>query len=419
MSYSAIIARLVNVRAHPDADRLKLATVCGNQVIVGIDSEEGEVGIYFPSDGQLSEAYASSNDLVRRKDAEGNNIGGMFCEKRRVRMMKLRGEFSDGYFAPLSSLKGSEKLPVGYEFTALNGIEVCNKYIIHAPSDFKNKKGGQSKKYGIRCEDFKPHFDTTQLGRAIEKLSEGDNIIITDKMHGTSSRVCNLPVNIKYGWFKRLISKIFRLNLQATEYRTLLGTRRVIKGFYEDMREDWFRTRATSNFATELHQGETIYGEIVGWEHNNKTIMPSISKKKLGKGLRRYVNHDDVMVYKYNVPAGECEHFVYRITQTDPRGNITELSWDQVKKRCHELGIQYVPEIASLIYNGDEDTFLAYCDELRQGDDYFDESHIREGVVIRAENDRGMICLKHKNNDFKLLEDGSKADGVVDPEDEA
>jgi hypothetical protein len=30
MSYQAVCAKLTNVRAHPNADRLKLATVCGS-----------------------------------------------------------------------------------------------------------------------------------------------------------------------------------------------------------------------------------------------------------------------------------------------------------------------------------------------------------------------------------------------------
>ena len=52
MSYKAIVTRLSNVRPHPNADRVKLATCHGNQVVIGLDSNEGDLGVYFPSDGK-------------------------------------------------------------------------------------------------------------------------------------------------------------------------------------------------------------------------------------------------------------------------------------------------------------------------------------------------------------------------------
>ena len=77
-NHQAVVVALKNVRPHSNADRLKLATVCGCQIIVGIDSEEGDVGIFFPEGVRLSEEFATVNDLIRRKDENGNNAGGMF-----------------------------------------------------------------------------------------------------------------------------------------------------------------------------------------------------------------------------------------------------------------------------------------------------------------------------------------------------
>jgi hypothetical protein len=37
MSYEAIVAR-IHTRPHPNADRLQLGTVCGHQVVVGLDT---------------------------------------------------------------------------------------------------------------------------------------------------------------------------------------------------------------------------------------------------------------------------------------------------------------------------------------------------------------------------------------------
>lgn len=94
----AIIAP-ITVSKHPNADRLQLGSVFGSQVVVGMDVKSGDVGIFFQEGLQLSDEYAKANDLVRRKDADGNAAGGFFEENRRVRCQKFRGTKSEGYWA--------------------------------------------------------------------------------------------------------------------------------------------------------------------------------------------------------------------------------------------------------------------------------------------------------------------------------
>lgn len=62
MSYQAIIAR-VSTRPHPNADKIQLGTVCGSQVVVSLDTQDGELGVYFPVDGVLSHEYCVANHL--------------------------------------------------------------------------------------------------------------------------------------------------------------------------------------------------------------------------------------------------------------------------------------------------------------------------------------------------------------------
>ena len=93
--YCAYVTKLKNVRKHPNADRLVLADVFDSTVVVGANSTDGDVVIYFPCDGQLSVDYCKENDLVRRKDENGNNVGGFLDpDKRNVKAIKLRGEKS-------------------------------------------------------------------------------------------------------------------------------------------------------------------------------------------------------------------------------------------------------------------------------------------------------------------------------------
>ena len=76
MAYTGFITTLKNVHKHSNADRLQIGECFGNSVIVSLDYVEGQLGVYFPVDGQLSEEFCKVNDLVRRKDENGNPCGG-------------------------------------------------------------------------------------------------------------------------------------------------------------------------------------------------------------------------------------------------------------------------------------------------------------------------------------------------------
>ena len=96
MAYQAYITRIKNVRKHSNADRLMIGSCFGNDIIIGKDTKENTLGIYFPTDGQLGKEYAEKNNLVRVNDENGKNIGGYLDpNKRHIKTIKLRGEYSD------------------------------------------------------------------------------------------------------------------------------------------------------------------------------------------------------------------------------------------------------------------------------------------------------------------------------------
>lgn len=171
MAYCGYVTTLKNVRPHSNADRMKLADCFGNTICVGIDAAEGEIGVYFPTDGQLSVEYCAQNDLVRRKDENGNPAGGYLDpEKRNIRAIKLRGEKSDGLFMPLSSFAYTgvnfDEWTVGTPITVVNGHEICQKYIPYKAN--KSVAGGAGARVKRRAKRsiaplFYEHKDTEQL----------------------------------------------------------------------------------------------------------------------------------------------------------------------------------------------------------------------------------------------------------------
>ena len=169
--YKAYITVLTNVRKHPNADRLLLADVFGNTVCVSLDYVEGEIGVYFPTDGQLSTEFAEKNNLLRKKDDAGNNIGGyMDPNKRNVTAIRLRGEKSDGLFLPLSCLTytgvNMDTLNVGDVIEGtVNGHEICCKYVPRRNVRHGHYSDGNKtrKKKVAVAPLFAEHADTEQL----------------------------------------------------------------------------------------------------------------------------------------------------------------------------------------------------------------------------------------------------------------
>ena len=63
--------------------------VFGNNIIVDLSYKEGQRVVFFPVDGRLSDEYAEANNLVRKKDEAGNNIGGYLEPgKNNIRALK-------------------------------------------------------------------------------------------------------------------------------------------------------------------------------------------------------------------------------------------------------------------------------------------------------------------------------------------
>ena len=48
------VVEVKQLRPHPNADKLQIATFFGNDTCVGLDVKIGDVGIYFPADLLLS-----------------------------------------------------------------------------------------------------------------------------------------------------------------------------------------------------------------------------------------------------------------------------------------------------------------------------------------------------------------------------
>lgn len=432
--YQAYITRIKNVRPHSNADRLQVGECFGNTTIVSITTEPDSLGIYFPTDGKLSTQYASANNLLRIKDSEGNNTGGYLDpDKRHISTLKLRGEKSDGLFMPLSSLSqftpDLSKLKEGNTITTLNGHLICEKYIpqrnnprnSNAQTNTKTSNKQNYKTDTISYPYFKEHSDTSQLAYNLNQFKEGNNCIITLKVHGTSQRtsytIKEKKTILPY-WIYKILTKLNIKLPTKQSYDYICGTRRVILKNYESgyYGNDSFRKTHHNKFINKLHKGETAYYEVAGYTNTNQTIMPicNNSKTKDKEFIKQYGKETK---FTYGCNEGESEIYVYRMTMTNSDGYVIEYPWHLVKTRCEQMGIKYTPELDSFIFTTTND-LMDRVNVHSDGTDPIGKTHIREGCVVRIENKEKFTAYKHKNFNFKVLESIIKIDDVLDMEEE-
>ncbi len=338
-NYTPVVVSITSLRPHSNADRLVCTNIFGNNVIVGKETQIGDKGIYFPLESQIDATFAVNNDLIRRKDANGKPAGGMFDENRRVRCQKFRGEKSEGFWIPIQSADYLRADNIVYDGDITRDGDhlpsLATKYIpaYQKSSGGASKKGARQPRESKMIENqFRFHADTAQLGRNIHKINPDDVVVITWKVHGTSSIVSNCLTKRSLSPLDKLL-RWFGASIKDTHYEYVYASRRVIKNEFQETKqhyygEDLWSVVGKRYFEGKLHTGETVYFEIVGFTEAGAPIQKGFDYgcDPSGIGVKNKV-------------------FVYRITQTAVDGTVVELQWNQVKERCKQLDVQTVPEI--------------------------------------------------------------------------
>jgi hypothetical protein len=203
------------------------------------------------------------------------------------------------------------------------------------------------------------------------------------------------------GKYKRVIPEENYVVMTGT--RNTILKERTVPGFYGN---EEFRGLCEDKVRDYLRKGEILYYEIVGYTTTGKAIMPNVKlSKRDNKEL--YREYGNTMRYTYGCKENECEMYIYRITNVNPDGIAVDLPWFQVVKRCKELGVNHVPELdrfTSFESFRWEDRLLSLARSFSKGSSTIDDTHIREGVVIRVESEHGVKVYKHKSHEFYVLE---------------
>lgn len=420
--YEGIVCELKDVKKHPNADRLQVANVLGGYVvIVGLEAETGDVGVFFKPGIQLSVEYARVNKLTR-------DLGGFFHNNRVVKPIKLRDVQTEGFFTSLQSVYNledssevsGEQLDIGDHVSSYAGAPVCRRYESPAlkrhssgPNKAKSRQSANNIIAGLERHYSTPHFKDS-AHKAL-KAEEG-RVYVTEKLHGTSGRTSHalLKPSPLTGWLEKARNAIGLERKDKWKY--VSGSRNCILkessggGYFGS---NVFRFEAAEIFNGKLEKGETVYYEIVGYSVTGKPLaapqrIPNESSSQLegvwtGDKMVYSYGHDKLSVSPFGV-------YVYRMTKTGKDGSREEYTWEKIKRRCAEIGANHVPELLMVDLRKkciSEEGLCLLLDEIANKQlSVLTDRHIREGVCIRFEESDGekINVYKTKSRLFQSLE---------------
>ncbi len=353
INYAATVVRVPTLVELEGLDNLVGVPVLGHQALTQKDGTAvGELKIAFTAETQLSPAYAGANNLFREAELNANPEEKGYLEKNgRIRAIKLRGHRSDALLMPLNSLVPAlglaewefellyNDLKEGDTFDTLNGVEICRKYelpVKHNPRSTASKVVKAFKRVDSKL--FPEHLDTDAFWRCKHLLKPGHEIVMTQKLHGTSIRVGRVPCLRQKSWFERLLNRW----LSTTDYThdAVFGSRKVIKDVNNPNQNHYYDsdiwTQYGKKIADLIPEGYIVYGELVGFTPDSAAIQKN---------------------YTYDLPVGEAELYVYRVAVINAQGTMSDLSWDGVKEFCLARGLKWTPEMARFSFGTDESSF--------------------------------------------------------------
>lgn len=406
-NYLAKVVELKGLRKHNNADRLQCVDIDFQNVITGLTAKNGDVYVYFPVECAINKEFLAFTNSFRNTELNSDpNEVGFFEPNARVKAMKLRGEQSMGYIVPVETVEQftGQKISskVNSFFDTIGEFRMCEKYVPKYSKQQglggKVKQGQKPKVSRLVDGQVRLHVNTANLRLNAHQINPNDIISVTYKTHGTSWWSGNLKVKKVIGFWQRIL-KFFGADVVDTEYDIVYGSRKVVKN--KDMddaknKEHYYGYDLWKDISDHVKEhtpkGFTLYGECIGFEKNGGAIQ---------KG------------YDYGCEPRENKIEVYRITQTNEDGFVTELTYPEIKEFCDKTGLNapflfYYGKAADMfpeieIEEHWNENFVEKLQEVYNEKNCFmcKNEVPEEGIVVRKES--LLQCESYKLKSFAFL----------------
>ena len=244
-NYAAVVVRIPAVIDLPGLDLLVGVPVLGHQALTQRDGAAvGELKIAFTAETQVSQDFAYHNNLYRDATLNANpDETGYLEANRRIRALKLRGHRSDALLMPLESVAWTgidpSDLKEGDTFDHLAGWQVCCKYEVPRKQSQNRAKTKVEKAFRrVDKKMFPEHLETSQYHREKHLLRPNQEVVVTQKLHGTSLRVGRVPCLRRKGRLERFLNRW--IETPDYEYDVVYGSRKVIKDIHNPHQQHFY-----------------------------------------------------------------------------------------------------------------------------------------------------------------------------------
>lgn len=319
-----------SIKPHPNADRLEIAVVGGWEIVTGRDNYKvGDVVVHIQPDSMVPRTWAQEWGVEQYLSFKKDSDMG------RVRAARLRSVTSFGFLVPNES--GAE---LGTDLAEHYGIE---KY--EPPPPPVGMSAGQ-----MRSEHplFHRYTDIQNLRNHRDKLAYGEPLVVTEKIHGTNSRV---------GWVRS----------NRVEGGTALE--RVV-GTHKTQRDP----EDCGVYALPFEMYADVLEKVWEWAIKafNDPNHPAVPQKQI----------DSIIFYGeifgagvQDLHYGQKQEKGYRVFDISVNGNY--LPWHTLEYLEKTFGLPLVPVLARGVMDFEQ------LVEYAQGDTTLSDDHIREGIVVR------------------------------------
>lgn len=343
--------KVEKVDPHYNADRLDVIVVVGHQVVTQKGNYvPGDEVIYIPVQTVLSQ------ELEEKLFPADSKVK---LNKSRIRTIKLRGQISQGMVIN----------PKEFDLAYIQAN--CTKYQPPEASLPKHMRVGQPKKKKPDIKSFIKYTDM-ENGKYYDRcLKNGDEVVITTKLHGTSAR---------YGWHKyeanMWYQKVLKFLHLAPKWVFCYGSRNV---------------QLQKKFSKKTYYGEDVYGKIGVQENLN--LIPkgfSVYGEIVGSSIQKG--------WTYGCAENEHKFYVY-----DVRDNLEGrwLNHDEMTDFCDANNLTTVP--VQFVGHYQEGMIANYINHNPLS------SEVNEGVVVKPTIEKtgpmGRFILKFIHDAYYLQQE--------------
>lgn len=347
---------IVRVRPekHPNADALEIIKVYGYDCVSQIGQfKDGDLAAYIPPDSVVDTDRPEFYFLKRDKRFE------------RIKARKFRGQWSQGLLIPAPP--GSV---IGQDVASLLEVEH------YEPQPFKDQVFKSLGVFGDNCHGPEiPKYDLENWRRYPDIFQNGDEILVTEKIHGANARIYSdvdkLYVGSRTQWKKEFPD-------------------------YSHLKFEELVPRVGEEKAKDIIERITSKPKRNSW-WEALSIHPEIKEFCLSNpGICVYAElYGSVQNLKYGVPNGQYRLAVFDLWQQG-KGFISSID-----ARSMAPKLPWVP----IIFMGSYDKF--FIEKLSEGPSLIPGAeHYREGCVIKPlRNERfhpglGRVALKLVSNTY-------------------